>query len=155
LTSEILNIDSVNRVRVKNQASRGKKVFTTELQNRTFNFLDKATLVKLKLKAMRAGVWYRALPRIDRVLVDLTIKVAETIRSPHLARSILSIAGKLEGLLESKLQRAVREIGLPIAHKLSLFSQKWGNEAAEKWASDYGFARYWAAMKLNGHPCSG
>ena len=26
---------------------------------------------------MRAGVWYRALPRIDRVLVDLTIKVAD------------------------------------------------------------------------------
>jgi len=130
-------------------------VFTTALQNSTFNFLDKATLVKLKLKAMRAGVWYRALPRIDRVLVDLTIKVAETIRSPHLARSILSVAGKLESLLESKLQRAVREIGLPIAHKLSLFAQKWGNKAAEKWASDDGFARYWAAMKLNGHPCSG
>jgi hypothetical protein len=123
----------------------------TALQNRTFNFLDKATLVKLKLKAMRAGVWYRALPRIDRVLVDLTIKVAETIKSPHLARSILSIAGKLESLLESKLQRAVREIGLPTAHRLSLFAQKWGNKAAEKWASDDGFARYWATIKLNEH----
>jgi hypothetical protein len=126
-------------------------VFTTALQNSTFNFLDKATLVKLKLKAMRAGVWYRALPRIDRVLVDLTLKVAETIRSPHLARSILSVAGKLESLLESKLQRAVREIGLPIAHKLSLFAQKWGNKAAEKWTFDDGFARYWATIKLNDH----
>ena len=127
----------------------------TAQQNSTFDFLSKAQLVKLRLKAMRAGVWYRALPRIDRVLVDLTIRVADTIRSPYLARSILSVAGKLEGLLESKLQRAVREFGLPIAHKLSLFAQKWGNEAAAKWASDDGFARYWAAMKLNGHPCSG
>ena len=76
-------------------------------------------------------------------------KVADTIRSPHLARSILSIAGKLEGLLESKLQRAVREIGLPIARKLSLVAQKWGNVSAEKWAFDDGFARYWAAIKLN------
>ena len=113
------------------------------------DFLNKAQLVKLKLKAMRAGVWYRNLPRIDRVLVDLTIRVAETIRSPYLARSILSIAGKLEGLLESKLQRAVREIGLPIARKLSLFAQKWGNAAATKWSSDDGFARYWAVIKLN------
>lgn len=121
----------------------------TTQQNSTFDFLSKAQLVKLKLKAIRAGVWYRALPRIDRVLVDLTIRVADTIRSPHLARSILSIAGKLEGLLESKLQRAVREIGLPIARKLSLFAQKWGNGSAEKWASDDGFARYWAAIKLN------
>ena len=70
-------------------------------------------------------------------------------RSPHLARSILSVAGKLESLLESKLQRAIREIGLPIAHKLSIFAQKWGNVAAEKWASDEGFARYWAAIRLN------
>jgi hypothetical protein len=124
-------------------------VSKTTQQNSTFDFLSKAQLVKLKLKAMRAGVWYKALPRIDRVLVDLTIRVADTIRSPHLARSILSIAGKLEGLLESKLQRAVREIGLPIARKLSLFAQKWGNGSAEKWASDDGFARYWAAIKLN------
>ena len=124
-------------------------MFKTAQQNSTSDFLSKAQLVKLKLKAMRAGVWYRALPRIDRVLVDLTIKVASTIRSPHLARSILSVAGKLESLLESKLQRAIREIGLPIAHKLSIFAQKWGNVAAEKWASDEGFARYWAAIKLN------
>ena len=113
------------------------------------DFLNKAQLVKLKLKAMRAGVWYRNLPRIDRVLVDLTIRVADTIRSPYLARSILSIAGKLEGLLESKLQRAVREIGVPIARKLSLVAQKWGNVAATKWAFDDGFARYWATIKLN------
>jgi hypothetical protein len=145
----MVNIDFVNALRVKNQESRGQKVFQTAPQNSTFDFLDRATLVKLRLKAMRAGVWFRALPRIDRVLVDLTIKVADTIRSPHLARSILSIAGKLEGLLESKLQRAVREFGLPIARKLSLFAQKWGNEAAGKWASDDGFARYWAAIKLN------
>ena len=73
-------------------------MFKTAQQNSTSDFLSKAQLVKLKLKAMRAGVWYRALPRIDRVLVDLTIKVANTIRSPHLARSILSVAGKLESL---------------------------------------------------------
>jgi hypothetical protein len=36
-------------------------------------FLEKAQLLKLKLKAMRSGVWFRALSRIDRVLVDLTI----------------------------------------------------------------------------------
>ena len=118
-------------------------------QNSITNFLDRATLVKLKLKAMRAGVWFRALPRIDRVLVDLTIQVAETIRSPHLARSILSIVGKLEGLLESRLQRAVREIGLPLARKLSMFAQSWGNKTAKEWEIDEGYARYWAAMKIN------
>jgi len=128
---------------------------TETANNGSTNFLEKTQLVKLKMKAMRAGVWFRALPRIDRVLIDLTIKVADNIRSPHLARCILAITGKLEAIMESKLSRAIREIGLPIAHKLSVFAQKWGNKAAEKWANDKDFACYWAAMKLNGHPCCG
>lgn len=124
-------------------------------KNGTTNFLEKTQLLKLKTKAMRAGVWFKALPRIDRVLIDLTIKVTESIRSPHLARCILAITGKLENLLENKLSRAIREIGLPIAHKLSQFAQKWGNKTAKNWANDKNFACYWAAMKLNGNPPSG
>ena len=113
-------------------------------------FIGKEQLLKLRLKAIRAGVWFRALPRIDRVLVDLTIKVAQCIRSPSLASSILSVARKLEGLLESKFARAVREIGFPLTYKLSLLAQKWGNKAAGTWAGEDAFARYLAVMKLNG-----
>ena len=128
---------------------------TETANNGSTNFLEKTQLMKLKMKAMRAGVWFRALPRIDRVLIDLTIKVADNIRSPHLARCILAITGKLEAIMDSKLSRAIREIGLPIAHKLSQFAQKWGNKTAEKWANDKTFACYLAAMKLNARPLSG
>ena len=116
------------------------------------NFLERSQLVKLKQRAMRAGVWFRGLPRIDRVLVDLTIQVADCVRSVHLARSLLAVAGKLEGLLESRLKRAVREFGLAIVAKLSAYALGWGYTAARTWASDGEFARYWAVMKLNGHP---
>ena len=124
---------------------------TTTYQNNTSSFLDTTQLVKFKLKAIRAGVWFRALPRIDRVLVDLTIRVTQTIRSASLAKCVSSVTRKLEGLLESKLSRAMREIGVPLARKLSLFAQKWGNRVAEEWAKDLGFVRYLAVMKLNGH----
>jgi hypothetical protein len=127
----------------------------TALQNSTFSFLDKTQLIRLKMKAMRAGVWFRALPRIDRALIDLTIKVVSNVRSVTLAKSILSITRKLEGLLESRFVRAMREIGFSLAHKLSLFAQKWGNKAAKEWANDFGFVRYLAVMKLNGHPRNG
>jgi hypothetical protein len=125
----------------------------TALQNSTFSFLDKTQLIKLKLKAMRAGVWFRALPRIDRALIDLTIKVTHS--SSILAKSILSITRKLEALLESRFVRAIREIGFSLAHKLSLFAQKWGNKAAKEWTNDFGFVRYLAVMKLDGHPPNG
>mgnify|MGYP005846529017 CR=1 FL=1 len=127
----------------------------TTPQKHAFCFLNKEQLVKLRQKAIRAGVWFRALQRIDRALVDLTIRVASSIRSPFLAKSILSVTRKLEECLESKFLRAVREIGFPLTQKLSLFAQQWGNKTAKNWANDEGFARYWTSMKLNGYPCKG
>jgi hypothetical protein len=118
------------------------------------SFIDASQLAKFKLRAMRAGVWFRALSRIDRVLIDLTIKVADVVRSASLAKCVLSVTRKLEGLLESRLARSVREFGFALACKLSLFAQRWGSVAAAEWAGDAGFARYLAVMRFNGHPCA-
>jgi len=104
---------------------------------------------------MRTRVWFRALPRIDRVLFDLTIKVARSVRSSILADRILTITRKLEALLESKLARAIRDIGFPLACKLSLLAQKWGNMDAKEWAKNAGFAQYLAITKINAQPCHG
>jgi hypothetical protein len=131
-------------------------VSTTELQNSAFSFLETTQLIKLKRKAMRSGVWCKTLPRIDRALFDLTIKVARgRIRSNSLAKSIFSIIGKFGALLESKLARAIKDIGFPLALKLSLLAQEWGNQGAQEWAKDIRFAKYLAIMKLNRHPCNG
>jgi hypothetical protein len=105
--------------------------------------------MKLRLKAMRAGVWFRALPRIDRVLIDLTIKVASNIRSFTLARNLLAVIRKLEGLLEGSLSRALREVGFPLAQKLSLTAQKWGNTSARNWVSGSSFAFFLAVLHIN------
>jgi hypothetical protein len=118
-------------------------------------FLEKAQLMKLKRKAMRGGVWFKALSRIDRVLVDLTIKVASAVRSFTLASKILTVIRKLESFMESKFLRAVKEKGFPIAQRLGLIAQKWGNSSAKDWESDRGFARYLAAMSLNAPMFSG
>ena len=112
-------------------------------------FLERAQLLKLRLKAMRSGVWFRVLPRIDRVLIDLTIKVAGTVRSFTLAKNILAVIRKLENSMESRFLRAIQEIGFPIARRLCLMAQKWGNVTAKEWESDLGFARYLAAMSFN------
>lgn len=123
---------------------RGKKLKATDS-----SFLEKTQLMKLRLRAVRAGVWFKALPRIDRVLINLTIQVTGSVRSLTLAKSIISIMRKLEMFLENKLLRAVREVGLPTAYRVSLFAQEWGNTAAEDWRADLRFARYWAVISLN------
>lgn len=114
------------------------------------DFLDRTQLLKLKLRAMRAGVWFRGLRRIDRALVDLTLRVAVTVRSGLLARSLLSITRKLGEFLESKVGRAMREKGFSLAYELSQFAQTWGNRTARKWVNDMGFVRYLAVMQING-----
>jgi hypothetical protein len=118
----------------------------TVMQDDSSSFLNRTQLIKLKFKAMRAGVWFKALPRIDRVLVDLTIKVAENIRSIQLAKSIFAVVGKLEGLLESSVLKSLRLIGRPLAEKISLIAQKWGNASAKSWATDSSFAFFLAVM---------
>lgn len=101
---------------------------------------------------MRRGLWFRTLNRLDRALVDLTLKVSSTIRSGMLAKGILLVMRKLQTQLESKVDRATREIGFPLTAKLGMFATSWGYKAALEWANDDGFARYWAVMKLNGYP---
>ena len=114
--------------------------------------LENGQLVVLRRRAMRAGVWFRRLPRIDRVLVDLTIRIVDNIRSVKLAKCLLSVAGKLEGLLESRFARRVREIGFSLAVKQSLFGVGWGNNSCSSWAVDPCYARFLATMKINGGP---
>src|SRR4030067_2419167 len=124
-------------------------MFKTIPQDIAFRFLERAQLVKLKLKAMRSGVWFRALRRSDRALIDLTIKVASTVRSATLARSILALARKLEGIMESSFSRVINEVGFPLAQKISALAQKWGSTSARIWASDSSFAHFLAVMHIN------
>jgi hypothetical protein len=112
--------------------------------------LGKRDLVRLKMKAVRTGMWTRALNRIDRALVDLTITVASRVRSQTLAKTLLSVVKKLEDAFESRILHMTRTVGFPRARGLSLLAQKWGNRLAGKWVLDESFARFLAVMYVNG-----
>ncbi|MCW3998713.1 MAG: hypothetical protein NWE93_00555 [Candidatus Bathyarchaeota archaeon] len=120
-----------------------------KVQGYSAKILNRIQLANLKRKAVRAGVWYRALPRIDRVLVDLTIKVTENIRSPHLAKSIFAVVGKLEELLMSRIHRLAHTVGRSLAEKTSQIAQSWGNASAKRWSTDWSFAIYLAVLQAN------
>jgi hypothetical protein len=105
---------------------------------------------------MRSGVWFKALSRIDRVLIELTIKVTKTdIRSYSLINRLQYVTSKLEALLENKLSRATRQTGFPLACKLSSIAQSWGNTLAETWGKEAAFAKFLAVLNINTNPCSG
>jgi hypothetical protein len=98
---------------------------------------------------LRFGIWFKTLKQIDRVLFDLTIRVVETIRSSLLAKSIALLIRKLESSMGGSFQNSIRDIGLPLAQKVSGVAQKLGNINAEKWAKDFSFAIFLTVMHIN------
>jgi len=121
------------------------------LNGSVFRFPDRKQLVNLKTKAMRSGAWFKVLQRIDRVLLDLTIRVVGNIRSATLAKSILALTRKLEDAMKGSFSSRLREIGLPLAQKISLTAQKLGNIYASGWVFDSSFAVFLAVMHMNRH----
>jgi hypothetical protein len=113
---------------------------------------DRKQLINLKTRALRSGAWFRTLKRIDRVLIDLTIKVVDNIRSSSLAKSILMLTDKLEQVMKSPFSRRIEKLGSSLAQKVSLAGQKIGHPSAVRWASDSSFAFFLAVMHINSNP---
>jgi len=109
----------------------------------------KNELAKLRVRALRRGVWFRVLTRAERAQIELTMKVVKRIRSLFLAKVLTNIVEKLLEAMESKVARLTREVGSALARKLSGIAQNWGNESAESWTADPGFTRYLAVTYMN------
>jgi hypothetical protein len=121
-------------------------------QSRNLSFLDKSELLKLRMKAMRSGVWFKAFSIIDKVLVDLKISVACKVRSITLAECIFAVTRNLYILFESEFSRTVRSICFPTAFKLQCVSSEMGQYERAKMGKRHRFIRYLVIMKLCGNP---
>ena len=115
----------------------------------TSGSLEKNDLVKIKVKAMRRGLWFRVLSRGERAQVELTMRIVKRIRSFFLAKVLTRIVEKLLKAMESQVVQLTREVGLALAQKLSGIAQNWGNSSALEWSADLGFRRYLAVMYIN------
>ncbi len=111
--------------------------------------LTRNELVKVKTKALRRGVWFRVLSRVERGLVDLAVRLVERVRSFVLARSLSLVVKKLLDAMESEVARHMRTVGRPLAQQLSLIAQNWGNKSAVEWAADLGFVKFLTICHMN------
>jgi len=101
-------------------------------------------LVEVKRLALRRRVWFRSLSRVERGVIDLTVKCVDIIKSGKLAKVVTAIIEKLQSAMEGTLEKMVKAVGLPLARKVSDIAVNWGNRLAEVWADDLKFARYLA-----------
>lgn len=99
-------------------------------------------LVLAKKSALRKGMWYRILNKIERSTIDLTIRYVDNIKSTKLAKLVTAIMEKLETKIENQLERLVRTVGLTLTQKMSKIAIGWGNKTAHLWANDPSYAKY-------------
>jgi len=116
--------------------------------------LTKRMLANVRIRALRRGLWFKVLNRLERAGVDLTLKVVDKVRSSVLTKMLVSIVAKLSAALESRVARAMREVGYSLAQQVSRIAQEWGNKSAAKWKADNSFVQYLAVMCLNSSPMS-
>lgn len=99
-------------------------------------------LIQAKKLALRRGVWFKVLSRVERGVMDLTVKCVDSVKSRRLAKLLTAIMCKLESAVESVVDSLVRTVGLPLARRISSIAVGWGNRFASLWGSDGCFARF-------------
>ena len=106
-------------------------------------------LLLVKKAALRRGIWYRALSRAERGVLDLTAKYVKHIRSTKLANLVTGLIEKLQIASQSIVDRLTHSVGLLLAQKISDVAVGLGNRWAASWAVDLEFARFLAVSNLN------
>ena len=110
---------------------------------------SRSGLALIKRRAMRKRVWLKVLDRVERIILDLTIKCVARVRSPKLTGIVAIIIDKLVNAVKSRLRILMEEVGRPLARKLSRIAQNWGSVSATRWAEDHDFIQYLTVMCMN------
>ena len=106
-------------------------------------------LNNIKSQALRAKILFRTLSRVERAILNLTIRCVEEVRSPTLENALSSIVSKIMEALENRFLVKAEKIGRQIAEKLGNTAQKWGNKTASNWKKDKNFIIYLGVDSLN------
>jgi hypothetical protein len=101
--------------------------------------ITRDVLITLKTRGLRRRLWYSTLSRIERGLVDLTIRWVDKVRSGRMTETLMRILAKLAMALETGMGRVLAR-GRILAAKASELAVGWGNRQAYAWRYDGSYA---------------
>jgi len=113
---------------------------------------DSSYLIKIRKEAMRNNVWFKALSRLERNILDLVSKCIKKPKSPKLIDVLAKIVVKVKKACMSPIFRLVEQIGRPLAKRISQIAKRWGNKTADFWAKDEIFIKYLTIIEINNIP---
>ena len=112
-------------------------------------------LISVKRKALRKGVWYRSLDKIERGILSLAARVVDRVDSVVLGVELVKIIAKLRDDFKGEFVKLMETFGFRRIKEIVGMAQLWGNDTAGLWKRDVEFVRYITAMSLNSKNGSG
>jgi hypothetical protein len=104
------------------------------------NLID--TLIALRKRALRRGIWFQTLTIEDRILTDMIQRHVRTVKNTTLATVIARIMGKLLFAIKNSFLSKLNAIGRPIARAVAMKAYSYGNREALDWVQDLNYIRY-------------
>lgn len=92
-------------------------------------------LRRVRSLTLRKRVWYKTLDKLERGIIDLTINLVESVRSPTLVDLVEKILAKLEKAVNS-FTRQCETYGREKMRELVETAQRFGNRVCGEWYSD-------------------
>jgi len=109
--------------------------------------------MRTKTRALRRRVWFKVTSRLERGIVDLTIRCVERIRSPVLVRIVSGVVERILETLDNDFLERVKKIGGEIADTACRIALSWGNMSASAWKSDPDFIGFLGVNAVNTRTC--
>lgn len=113
------------------------------------DMFSRGFLLEVRVRALRRGVWFSALDRVERDILSLTARVVDEVKSVVLGVELVKILKKLREALKGGFVRRMEEYGFGRALEMARTAVEWGYAMAVDWSSDTGFVRYLTVMDLN------
>jgi hypothetical protein len=104
------------------------------------NLID--TLIVLRKRVLRKGLWFQSLTLEDRILADLIQRHVKIVKNTTLATVIARIMGKLMLALRNSFLDKLVLIGRPIAEAVAMKAYSYGNKEALGWMHDLNYIKY-------------
>jgi len=99
-------------------------------------------LSRVRSKAIRRGVWFRALDTLERGILTLASHVVDRVESVVLGVEIVKILKKLNDAMKSEFTKWMEQYGFIKVKKLAAQAMEWGNRDAIQWISEVSYIEY-------------
>jgi len=106
-------------------------------------------LVEMRRRALRRGVWFRSLDRLERGIMSLAAQLIDRVESEVLGVVLVKILRKLNDAMRSGFARRMEVFGFRRARMVAGQAAAFGCVGAGGWADDLGFVRYLTFVEVN------